>query len=475
MIKLYNTLTGKKETFKPVKEGKVGLYACGPTVYDYFHIGNARVFITFDVLRRYLAYRGYAVTFVQNYTDIDDKMIKRAAELGITVDELAQRYIKAYEEDAAALGIRLPDQQPRATQHIQQILTVIQQLVERGIAYEVDGDVYYHAQAFPSYGKLSHQPLQELAAGARVEVDPRKRHPMDFALWKKEKPGEPAWESPWGQGRPGWHIECSAMAMHYLGETFDIHAGGQDLIFPHHENEIAQSEGATGNPFARYWMHVGYLNINKEKMSKSLGNVLNVRELCQKADPKAIRFFLLSAHYRSPLNFSPEQLEQAKRALERLNTMLYNIQERLPRLTQGLPDQEEEALLGQLAASKERFVAVMDDDFNTAEAIAVLFELAREVNTYLNRPQGQKENVLRPLLDFYLEVDDIFGFAVDEEINPLEQEIAALIERREDARRRKDWAEADSIRDTLRERGIILEDTPDGVRWRMQETESSSQ
>ena len=468
MIRLYNSLTGKKETFKPVKEGKVGIYACGPTVYDFFHIGNARVFITFDVLRRYLAYRGYAVTFVQNYTDIDDKMIKRAAELGITVDELGERYIRAYEEDAATLGIRLPDQQPRATQHMEQIITLIQQLMEQGIAYDVDGDVYYHVQSFPSYGKLSHQPLQELAAGARVELDPRKRHPMDFALWKKEKAGEPAWESPWGRGRPGWHIECSAMSMHYLGETFDIHGGGQDLIFPHHENEIAQSEGATGNSFARYWMHAGYLNINHEKMSKSLGNVLNIRELCQKADPRAIRFFLLSAHYRSPLNFSPEQLEQAKRGLERLNTMLYNIQERLPRLSQGPADPDEVVLLDRLASSRERFVAVMDDDFNTAEGIAVLFELAREVNTYLNRPQGQKENVLRPLLHFFREVDDIFGFASnDGKVNPLEEEVTALIDRRDEARRRKDWVEADSIRDTLKERGIILEDTPDGVRWRI--------
>ncbi|MEW5920867.1 MAG: cysteine--tRNA ligase [Bacillota bacterium] len=466
-MKLYNTLTGKKETLAPVQEGKVGIYACGPTVYDYFHIGNARVFITFDVLRRYLAYRGYTVTFVQNYTDIDDKMIRRAAELGITVDELAERFIRAYEEDAAALGIRLPDQQPRATRHIPQIIAIIQELVERGMAYAVDGDVYFHVQSFPSYGKLSHQPLQELAAGARVEVDPRKRHPMDFALWKKEKAGESAWESPWGRGRPGWHIECSAMSMHYLGETFDIHAGGQDLIFPHHENEIAQSEGATGKPFARCWMHVGYLNINQEKMSKSLGNVLNVREMRRKADPRAIRFFLLSAHYRSPLNFTPEQLKQSEKALERLDTLLYNIQERLPRVSPGQADTEEAALLDLLAASRERFVAVMDDDFNTAEGIAVLFELAREANIYLNRPQGQKENVLRPLLDFYREMDDIFGFARDEGVTPLEQEIAALITRRDEARRRKDWAEADAIRGALRERGIILEDTPGGVRWRV--------
>lgn len=475
MIQLYNTLTGQKETLQPVSQGKVGIYACGPTVYDYFHIGNARVFVTFDVLRRYLAYRGYEVTFVQNYTDIDDKMIKRAAEMGITVNELAERFIRAYEEDAAALGIRLPDHQPRATQHIPQIITIIEKLMDRGIAYNVDGDLYFQVQAFPAYGKLSHQPLAELAAGARVEVDPRKRHSMDFALWKKKKEGEPSWGSPWGEGRPGWHIECSAMAMHYLGEEFDIHAGGQDLVFPHHENEVAQSEGATGKPFARYWMHVGYLNINKEKMSKSLGNVLNVREMRKQFDPRAIRFFLLSAHYRSPLNFTAEQLEQTARALERLDTLLYNIEERLPRLHTAQPDPQEEALLQLLAASRERFIAAMDDDFNTAEGIAVLFELAREANIYLNRPQGQKENVLRPLLDFYLEMDDIIGFARRGQVTTLEEEIAALITLRKEARQRKDWAEADVIRENLRQRGIILEDTPGGVRWRHKESEVSSQ
>lgn len=466
MIKLYNTLTGKKEIFEPVNEGSVGIYTCGPTVYDYFHIGNARVFVTFDVLRRYLESRGYDVTFVQNYTDIDDKMIKRAAELGISVEELAQRFIRAYEEDAAALGIELPDYQPLATEHIPQIIAIVEKLVEQGIAYNVDGDVYFHVQSFPDYGKLSHQPLQELAAGARVEVDPRKRHPMDFALWKKEKEGEPSWESPWGRGRPGWHIECSAMAMHYLGETFDIHGGGQDLVFPHHENEVAQSEGATGKPFARFWMHLGYLNINKEKMSKSLGNVLNVRELRKQFDPRAIRFFLLSAHYGNPLNFSPEQLEQAKRALERLDTMLYNIRERLDKPSEGPVDEEEAQLLERLSKAKERFISVMDDDFNTAEGIAVLFELARDVNTYLNRSRGQKANVLKPILDFYLEVDRILGFAGDVEDRSLDGEIEALIEKREEARRRKDWAQADGIRDQLKEQGIILEDTPDGVRWR---------
>lgn len=470
MIKLYNTLTGKKDTFVPVQEGKASIYACGPTVYDYFHIGNARVFVIFDTLRRYLAYRGYTVTFVQNYTDIDDKMINRAADLGISVAELAQRYIRAYEEDAAALGIGMPDRQPRATEHIPQIIAVIEKLVRREMAYAVDGDVYFHVQSFPAYGKLSQQPLDELAAGARVEVDPRKRHPMDFALWKKEKEGEPAWESPWGRGRPGWHIECSAMSMHLLGDTFDIHGGGQDLIFPHHENEIAQSEGATGKPFARYWVHVGYLNINREKMSKSLGNVLNVREMRQKVDPMVIRFFLLSAHYRSPLNFTPEQLEQSQRALERLNTLYYNLEERLTRVGEGPPDSEEEALLALLAASRERFVAVMDDDFNTAEGLAVLFTLAREANIYINRAQGQKADVLRPLYDFYREAGGVFGFTRAEAAVSLEDEVAALITHRDEARRRKDWAEADRIRENLRQRGIILEDTAAGVRWRFADT-----
>lgn len=466
MIKLYNTLTGKKETFVPVHEGKASIYACGPTVYDYFHIGNARVFVIFDTLRRYLAYRGFAVTFVQNYTDIDDKMINRAAELGMSVTELAQRYISAYAEDAAALGIGLPDQQPRATEHIPQIIAVIEKLVQRDMAYVVDGDVYFHVQSFPGYGKLSQQPLHELAAGARVDVDLRKRHPMDFALWKKEKYGEPAWESPWGRGRPGWHIECSAMSMHLLGDTFDIHGGGQDLIFPHHENEIAQSEGATGKPFARYWVHVGYLNINREKMSKSLGNVLNVREMRQKVDPMVIRFFLLSAHYRSPLNFTPEQLEQSQRALERLNTLAYNLDERLSSVGEGPPDRDEEALLALLSASRERFVEVMDDDFNTAEGVAVLFTLARDTNIYLNRSLGQKANILRPLLDFYQEADGIFNFSRAETVVSPEDEIAVLIAHRDKARRRKDWAEADRIRDILRQRGIILEDTAAGVRWR---------
>ncbi len=468
MIKLYNTLTRKKDPLVPVQEGKVGLYACGPTVYDYFHIGNARVFILFDVLRRYLKYRGFDVTYVQNYTDIDDKMINRAAELGITVKELAERFIEAYEEDAAALGVQQADYHPKATDFIPQIVKIIESLLEKDLAYEVDGDIYFDVGSFPEYGKLSHQNLDELELGARVEIDERKKHPMDFSLWKKEKPGEPSWESPWGRGRPGWHIECSAMSMEYLGDTLDIHAGGQDLIFPHHENEIAQSEGATGKPFARHWVHAGYLNIDQEKMSKSLGNFRTVRELRKNVDPMALRFFMLSAHYRNPVNFSEEQIQQASRALERLNTALYNLQERLGKVEAGgEPDEFEKSLLASLEASRERFQEVMDDDFNTADALAVLFELVREVNTYLNREAGQKAHVLQTILDFFKEINDIFGFMKTDHELGLEEEIEDLISQRDEARRAKDWARADEIRDRLRAQGIILEDTPQGVRWKM--------
>lgn len=467
MVTLYNTLTRKKELLKPVKEGKISIYACGPTVYDYFHIGNARIFILFDVLRRYLAYRGYQVTFVQNFTDIDDKMINRAADLGISVAELAARFIHAYQEDAAALGVLPADHHPRATEHIPQIVSLIQKLLAKNLAYEIDGDVYFRVKAFPAYGQLSHQDLEELHLGARVEVDVRKEHPMDFALWKKEKPGEPSWESPWGRGRPGWHIECSAMSMHYLGETLDIHAGGQDLIFPHHENEIAQSEGATAKTFARHWVHAGYLNIDREKMSKSLGNVLTIKELQEKVDPLILRFFMLSAHYRSPINFSEEHLQQAAKALERLHTLIYNLEDALPKTAGDPPDDREEKTWQiNLETYRQRFIEAMDDDFNTAGAFAVLFELARDANIYLNCTKPQR-SVTELILKFYRETDEIFGFLKKQPGETgLEEKIAVLIADREEARRRKDWALADSIRDRLREKGIILEDTPQGVRWR---------
>ncbi|HHU76031.1 MAG TPA: cysteine--tRNA ligase [Firmicutes bacterium] len=468
-MRLYNTLSRKKDPLQPVQEGKIGIYACGPTVYDYFHIGNARVFLVFDVLRRYLQYRGFEVTFVQNFTDVDDKMIRRAAEQGVSVSELADRFIQAYEEDTKALGIWPADHHPRATEHIPQIIALIEKLMEKGLAYELDGDIYYHIDSFASYGKLSYQNLDELSLGARVEIDERKRHPMDFAVWKKAKPGEPSWESPWGRGRPGWHIECSAMSMAYLGDTLDIHGGGQDLIFPHHENEIAQSEGATGKPFARHWLHLGYLNIDEEKMSKSLGNVLTVRKLVKEVDPMILRYFMLSSHYRSPINFSREHLDQAGRALERLTTLLYKLQERLEKVPEGDLRDEEQELLDFLGASRERFIEVMDDDFNTAEGIAVLFELARKTNVYLDRFAEQKRNVLQPILAFYQEVDKIFGFLTEglETVSDLDQEIEELINTREKARREKNWELADAIRDQLREKNILLEDTPQGVRWKV--------
>jgi len=465
VITLYNTLSRKKEPFEPLQAGRVNFYSCGPTVYDFFHIGNARVFIVVDALRRYLSYRGYDVNFVQNYTDIDDKMINRAAEQGVSVSQLAEQYIQAYRDDAASLKIKEPDYAPRATEHVPQIIEIIKKLLDKDLAYEVDGDVYYYIENFPQYGKLSQQGLEELSMGARIEVDDRKRHPMDFVLWKKEKPGEPSWESPWGRGRPGWHIECSAMSMHYLGQTVDIHAGGQDLIFPHHENEIAQSEGATGKTFVQYWTHVGYLNINKEKMSKSLGNVLTVRELLKKIDPYVLRFFMLSSHYRNPMNFSDEQIQQASSALERLHNLYYNLKDRLSIAEEGVLDRDEEALLDYLKSSRAKFIEVLDDDFNTAEAIAVLFELLKEANIYLNRAQGLKKNVLEPILNFYKEVNEIFDF-IEETEEELEQEIKELISKREEARKKKDFATADAIRDDLKERGIILEDTPQGVRWK---------
>lgn len=468
MITLYNTLTKRKEPLKPVREGEIGIYACGPTVYDYFHIGNARIFILFDVLRRYLIYRGYKVTFVQNFTDIDDKMINRAKELNISVKELAARFIRAYQEDATALGVMPADHHPLATEHIPQIIALIQKLLEKGLAYEVDGDVYFRVEAFPPYGKLSGQGLDELQLGARVEIDARKEHPMDFALWKKEKPGEPSWDSPWGKGRPGWHIECSAMSMHYLGDTMDIHVGGQDLIFPHHENEIAQSEGATGQTFVRHWLHAGYLNIDQEKMSKSLGNVLTIKELQKTTDPLVLRFFMLSAHYRSPINFSAEHLQQAAKALERLHTLIYNLKDSIQRLAIDLPSAaDEKHLLQSLEESRKKFVTVMDDDFNTAGAFAVLFELARETNIYLNRSQKPQRKLLELILEFYRDTDEIFGYLPREPASTtVEEEVSALIASREEARSQKDWALADSIRDQLREKGIVLEDTPQGVRWK---------
>ncbi|MDI9458030.1 MAG: cysteine--tRNA ligase [Dethiobacteria bacterium] len=464
-LKLYNTLTRCKEEFKPLAPPLVTFYVCGPTVYDYIHIGNARVFIVFDVVRRYLNYRGYRVKMVQNYTDIDDKMIQRAREEGLTVAELAHKYITAYEDDAARLRIRPADLQPRATEHIEPIVKLIQRLEEQGLAYHSGGDVYFNAGGFPGYGQLSHQAPDELLAGARVEPGEWKKNPLDFTLWKGRKEGEPAWESPWGKGRPGWHIECSSMAMHYLGETIDLHAGGADLIFPHHENEIAQSTGATGKLFTRYWLHAGYLNIEEKKMSKSLGNVLTVRRLLEEYNPLDLRFFILSAHYRSPLNFSRELIGQARAGRERLQEFVDNLYRALPGAgteTTGL----EEKIRSELISAWRRFDEAMDDDFNTAAAIAVLFELAREGNIYLQKGHPYQRELLEQLLNYFREVNELFEILEIRKPVSLDEELRRMIARREEARRKKDWALADHIRNELQARGIILEDTPHGTRWK---------
>lgn len=470
-IRVFNTVTKKKEEFVPVNENKVGIYACGPTVYDFFHIGNARIFIVFDVIRRYLRWRGYEVKFVQNFTDIDDKMIKRANELGITVAELAERFILAYFEDVQALGVEPADFHPKATEHITEMVALIQTLIEKGMAYEVDGDVYFHTPAFEQYGELSNQPLAELVSGARVDVDERKRYPLDFALWKKQKPGEPAWQSPWGKGRPGWHIECSVMASKYLGDTLDIHAGGPDLIFPHHENEKAQSEGATGKKFAKYWLHAGYLNINQEKMSKSLGNFMTVREIRKHVDPEAIRFFMLSAHYRNPINYSAELLQQTESGLARLNNVVYNLRDLLEKLPQDKAETADvQEKLAALSGYRNRFIAAMDDDFNTADGLAVLFDLARETNTYLQNREPSRI-VAEKTLTIFEEVGSILGFFSMEAEKELDFKVNALIDGRQAARFAKDWAAADAIRAELQAMGIVLEDTPQGVRWRKKQNE----
>ncbi len=465
-IRVYNTLTRSKEDFIPLKPGEVSFYVCGPTVYDYIHIGNARVFIIFDVVRRYLQHRGYTVKMVQNYTDIDDKMIRRAAEENITVPELAARFIDAYLEDAGALKVKPADFHPRATEHIAEIISLIRRLEEKGFAYAAGGDVYFDTTHFLDYGSLSQQDQDELLAGARVEPGEKKRHPLDFALWKQKKPGEPFWDSPWGEGRPGWHVECSAMAMHYLGDTIDLHAGGADLIFPHHENEIAQSSAATGAPFARYWLHAGYLNIEDRKMSKSLGNVLTVRSLLEEHHPLDLRFFILSAHYRSPLNFSKELVRQARAGRERLQEMIDNLQIALEKAGPAGAAELDDRLQGALELARQSFYEAMDDDFNTAGAMASLFELAKQCNIYLKDGYPYRRELLEAVLGFYRDTNMILDILEIKEPETPGEEIMELIARREQARKNKNWAEADRIRDELLLKGIILEDTPHGTRWK---------
>lgn len=469
-LKIFNTLTRKKEKFIPLKKGEVGIYVCGPTVYNFIHIGNARPFVIFEVVRRYFKFIGYKVKYVQNLTDIDDKMIKKANELGITVRELAQKFIMEYFTDTDSLKIERADVYPRATDHIKEIIEMVKSLEEKGYAYEIDGDVFFNVSKFKGYGKLSHQNIEELRSGSRVKVDKRKKEAIDFALWKRAKEGEPNWESPWGKGRPGWHIECSAMSMKYLGKTFDIHAGGSDLIFPHHENEIAQSEAYSGQQFVKYWMHNGYLCLNNKKMSKSLGNIMKVREIREKYSGEATRYFILSAHYRNPLDFCEEQLQQSRKSLQRLKNTIYNVKYILKqeKFKDSL-NKNEELLIGQIKENEKKFMEAMDDDFNTPVALSWIFALNKEVNIYLTSEGFKNKKVLEDVVKFYHDLaGQVLGILGDEDlkINFEEQEIQNLIDEREKARKEKDWSMADKIRDKLKENGIILEDTSEGARWK---------
>lgn len=459
-MKIYNTLTRQKDELVPIEKGKLSVYACGPTVYNYIHIGNARPLVVFDTLRRYLEYRGYDVRFVQNFTDVDDKMIKRANEEGTTVKDIAEKYIGEYMTDARGLNVREATVHPRATENIENIIELVKSLIEKKHAYVSNGDVYFRARSFKEYGKLSHQPLDDLEAGARIDVNEKKEDPMDFALWKSAKPGEPSWQSPWGKGRPGWHIECSAMARRFLGDTIDIHCGGQDLIFPHHENEIAQSECANGKPFAHYWMHNGYINIDNKKMSKSLGNFFTVRDIAEKFGYEPIRYLMLSSHYRSGISFSLEIMEQSKAALARLYNCRGDLEFALKSAPGETADKELEA---RFESRREQFCRAMDDDLNTADAISAVFELAKDINVAV------KSSVPKATLQFAAEIFDslcgILGLTVKDKNVPLDAEIEALIKKRSEARKARNFKTADAIRDDLKRRGIVLEDTPQGVKW----------
>ncbi len=456
-MKIFNTLTRQKDDFVPITEGEVKIYACGPTVYNYIHIGNARPLCVFDVLRRYFEWRGYKVNFVQNFTDIDDKLINKANAEGITVPEVAERFIGEFWTDAKGLNVREATVHPRATDNIAEIQGIISALIEKGYAYEAAGDVYYRAKKFNEYGKLSHQPLEDLEAGARIETGDIKEDPMDFCLWKGAKPGEPYWESPWGKGRPGWHIECSAMAGRYLGKTIDIHCGGLDLIFPHHENEIAQSEAANGCDFAHYWMHNGFINVDNHKMSKSLNNFFTVRDVADKYGYEAIRYFLVSSQYRSPINYSVDIIEQAKNSLERLYTCRDNIDFALKSAVDG----------GEVPAfietAKNDFITAMEDDLNTADALAAIFTLVREINTAI--ANGLGKDGLLACADMFDQLTGVLGLVYNRKEEVLDSDIQALIDKRSEARKNRDFKTADEIRDQLKAMGIVLEDTPQGVKW----------
>ncbi|MBD9210461.1 MAG: cysteine--tRNA ligase [Ruminococcaceae bacterium] len=462
-MKVYNTLTRKKEELVPITPGEIKMYACGPTVYNYIHIGNARPLCIFDILRRYLEYRGYNVKFVQNFTDIDDKIIRRANEERVDFSEISERYIKEFWTDADGLNVRHATINPKATENIDAIIQIISTLIEKGYAYEAQGDVYFSTEKFKDYGKLSHQPLEDLEAGARIMVGEVKREPMDFAVWKAAKPGEPAWDSPWGKGRPGWHIECSAMNWRYLGDTIDIHCGGQDLIFPHHENEIAQSECFTGKPFAHYWMHNGYINVDNVKMSKSLGNFFTVRDVAEKYGYEPIRYLLISAQYRSPINYSTDIIEQCIAALNRLYTCRDSLDFELKNAADAEHDGDK-AIIDGFDKYRGQFISAMDDDLNTADAIASIFELVRDINTNVVGKTPSKA-LVEGAIAMFDELTGVLGLVYNRKTETLDSDVEALIEARTNARKEKNWAEADRIRDQLKEMGIVLEDTAQGVKW----------
>ncbi len=460
-MKIFNTLTRTKEELKTLEEGKVKIYACGPTVYNYIHIGNARPLCVFDILRRYLEYRGYEVTFVQNFTDIDDKIIRRANEEGVSYKEISEKYIEEFWTDAKGLNVREATVHPKATENIDEIINIISTLIEKGYAYEADGDVYFSPKKFSGYGKLSHQPLEDLEAGARIMVGEVKKEPMDFALWKAAKPGEPYWESPWGHGRPGWHIECSAMNRRFLGKTIDIHCGGQDLIFPHHENEIAQSECCNDAPFANYWMHNGYITVDNVKMSKSLNNFFTVRDVANAYGYEPIRYLLISSQYRSPINYSTDIIEQCKSSLTRLYTCRDNLDFAIKNASDGELGDDVKAMLDKRQA---QFIEAMEDDLNTADAIASVFELVKDINTKIIAENSNKAEC-EAAAKLFDELCGVLGIVYNRKTENLDDEIEALIEQRTQARKDKNWALADKIRDDLKAQGIILEDTAQGVKW----------
>jgi cysteinyl-tRNA synthetase len=462
-MKLYNSATRQKEEFIPIEDNKVRMYNCGPTVYNYFHIGNARNFVVFDTLRRYLIYRGYDVKFVQNFTDIDDRMITQSISENVTVKDLAEKNIEEYFIDAQGLAIMEADVHPKATENIGEIIRLIKTLESKGFAYELDGDVYFDTAAYQGYGKLSGHKLEDLEAGARVSADSRKKNPADFALWKAEKPGEPSWGSPWGKGRPGWHIECSAMSMKYLGETIDIHSGGQDLLFPHHENEVAQSEAATGKPFAKYWLHNGFINVDDEKMSKSLGNFFTVRDVVKHYNYEEIRFFLLSAQYRSPVNFSDKLMEQSRSGLARIYETIANLAH-IRSTSSTAPNADELKAVEDLAAYRDNFKAHMDDDLNTADAIADIFDLVKNINLLISSNSLASSEAAGKATDLIKELGNVLGILQKDLEVELTDEIRELVEKRVEARNNRDFAKSDEIRDKLKAMGILIEDTKDGYK-----------